>query len=142
MTFDIAMHDAEVVHVEVHSGAVEGHLYSLRHRNFNRALHVQHCKQTVVHQLVHDYDVWNRRSTAHQKCNVWMSKDALHHYFVLNFRKQLVGDVRIENFLNSHGCTIEETFVDDRKATLTDLLADLNVAHCNLAHSWHNWQTT
>jgi len=71
-----------------------------------------------------------------------MSKDALHHYFVLNFRKQLVSYVRVENFLNSDRCSIEETFVDDRKATLTDLLTNLNVAHCNLPHSWNNWQTT
>ena len=139
MTFDIAVHDTQVVHVQVHSGAVEGHLYSHRHRNFYRALHVQHIKQTVVDQLVNDHDVWNRRSTAHQKCNVWMSQDALHHYFVLNFRKQLVSDVRVENFLNSHRCSIEKTLVDDRKATLTDLLTNLNVTHCNLAHSWNNW---
>ncbi len=35
--------------------------------------------------------------------------------------------------------TFEKTFVDDRKATLTDLLTNLNVTHCNLAHSWNNW---
>ena len=48
MTFDIAMDNAEVVHVQVDTSAVKSNSYSHGQGDFDSALHVKHIKQTVV----------------------------------------------------------------------------------------------
>ena len=49
VTLDVAVHDSQVVHVQVHSGAVERDFDSRRHPDLDISLHVQHRKQAVVH---------------------------------------------------------------------------------------------
>ena len=54
-----------------------------------------------------------------------MPQDALHDDFVLDFLKQVFGDIRIKNFLNSYRCSIQLSLVDYREATLADLFIEL-----------------
>lgn len=58
-----------------------------------------------------------------------MSKDTLHDNLVLDFHKQLVCDVRVENFLDCDRSAVELTLVDHGKATLANLLAHLDIVH-------------
>lgn len=66
MALDVAVHNAQVVHVQVYSGAVEGHLNSPAHRQVNRALHVQEIKEARVNELVNYDDVGDRRRAPHE----------------------------------------------------------------------------
>ena len=54
-----------------------------------------------------------------------MPQDALHDDFVLDFLKQVFGDIWIKNFLNSYRCSIQLSLVDYREATLADLFIEL-----------------
>ena len=71
--------------------------------------------------LKDNYNFRNSWHYAHQKGNVRMPQDALHDDFVLDFLKQVFGDIRIKNFLNSYRCSVQFSLVDYRKATLADL---------------------
>ena len=142
MTFDVPMDNAQVVHVEVHSGAVEGNFHSLGERKVDIALHVEHVEQTVVYELVNDHDVGDRRNTSHQQGNGWVTQNALHHDFVLDFSKQFIRDVGVKNFLDSYRSTVEQSFVDNREATLADLLSNLDIRCGDLAHSWYLRKST
>ena len=62
---------------------------------------------------------------AHQKGNVRMPQDALHDDFVLDFLKQVFGDVWIKNFLNCYRCSVQFSLVDYREATLANLFIKL-----------------
>ena len=66
MTFDIAMHNAEVVHIEVYTGAVKSDFDTQRHGKLNITLHVQHSEKTVVHEFIYNNDVWDRWTAAHE----------------------------------------------------------------------------
>jgi hypothetical protein len=103
---------------------------------------MQNCEQTIIHELVHDYDIRNGRAAAHEQSDVWVSKNALHHNFVLYFRQKLIGDVGVKNFLDSHWSSIELALMNHRESTLTDLLANLDVRHSDLSHACYGRQPT
>jgi len=113
VTFNVSVDNAQVVHVQVDSGAVQGNFHSLRQRQLHIPLHMQHVEQTVVHQLVDDHDVWDCRAASHEEGDVRVSQNALHHDFILDLSQQLVSDVRVENFLDCNRGAIEETLMDD-----------------------------
>ena len=49
VTFDVTVHNSQVVHVQVHSCAIERDFDSGRHPYFDISLHVQHCEQAIVY---------------------------------------------------------------------------------------------
>ena len=106
VTLDVAMDDPQIVHIGVNAGAVQGDLHSLGQGQLYVALHVQHVEQTVVYQFVHDYDVRDRWRATHQKGDVRVSQNTLHDDFILDFSKQFIRDVRVENFLDRHRSSI------------------------------------
>ena len=87
VTFDIAMHDAEIVHVEVDAGAVKSDLDTNRHWKLDISLHVKHGKKTIVHELVDYHNVWDGWAAAHEKSDVRVPQDALHYNLVLNLHQ-------------------------------------------------------
>ena len=68
-----------------------------------------------------------------------MSENALHHDLVLNFSQKVVGDVRIENFLDCDRSSIQQPFVNNREATLANLFADLAVINGNFTNARYDW---
>lgn len=106
------MDDAQVMHVQVDSGTVQGYLDAHGHAQLDIAFHVQHGEEAIVNELVHDHDVGDRGTAAHEKGNVWVPQNALHDNLVLNFSQQLVSDARVEDFFNGDWCTVEASFVN------------------------------
>ena len=127
------------MHVEVNAGAVEGNLHSLRQGYLHGTLHMEHGKETVVHQLVDNDNVGNRGTATHEQGNVRVSKNALHHNFILNLGQKLVRDVRVKDFFNGDWSAIEKALVNHRETSLTNLLRNLNIVHGDFTHTWHNW---
>lgn len=112
MAFDVAVHNAQIVHVKVHAGAVQGNFYPHGHRQVQSALHMQHVKQTAVHELVDYHNVRDRRTAAHEERDVRVAQNALHYDLILNLRKKLVRYVWVEDFLYGYGRAIQQSFVD------------------------------
>ena len=88
------------MHIKVYSGTVECDFDSKFQWDLLSALHMQQRKQTIVNQFIDNYNVWDRGTASHKQCNVWMPQNALHHDLVLNFSKQLISYVRVEDFLD------------------------------------------
>ena len=141
VTLDVTMNDAKIVHVKIYAGTVEDNLHAQRHRHLNVSLHVERREQAVVDQFVNDHDVGDRRTAAHEQGNVWVPQNALHDNFVLNLRQQLICDIRVKDFLNCHRSAVQRAFMNDRKASLANLLSDLDVSHCDLPYAWDGRQT-
>ena len=140
VTLDVAVHDAQVVHVEVDARAVEGNVDARAQAQLRVPLHVEQREETVVDELVHDHDVGDARAAAHEQGDVRVPQDRLHHDFVLNLGQQFVRDVRVENLLNRHGRAVEQALVDHRETALADLLVDFQVRDADLAHAGHRWK--
>ena len=79
------------------------------------------------HDLEDDHyigDLWHH---THEKDDVWVSQDTLHNDFVVDFCEQIICKSWVKDFLDCYWSSIEEAFVDDRKATLRNLLSNFNV---------------
>ena len=66
VTFNVAMDDAEIVHVEVDASTVKSDLYTNRHRKLDISLHVKHGEEAIVYKLVDYHDVWDGRTATHE----------------------------------------------------------------------------
>ena len=71
-----------------------------------------------------------------------MPQDTLHNNLVLNFSQEIVGHLRVEDLLDGYWGTVEETLMDDREATLADLVTKLEIIHGDLSHSGHHRKST
>lgn len=91
--------------------------------------------------LKHNHYVGYFGHDPHQQGDVWMAQDCLHHYFVLDFREQVIRDRRVENLLDRNWRAVQCALVDDAEAALADLLAELEVLDLYLAHAWHRRQS-
>ena len=129
MALDVPMHDSQIVHVQVDAGAVETDLNARFQRDFHGSFHVQQGEQTVVNELIHNDNVWDRGTASHEQSDIWVPQNALHHNFILYFQEELIRDARVKNFLDGYWSAIEEAFMDDREPTLADLFSYLDITH-------------
>ena len=67
----------------------------------------------MLYKFENDVNVWNLGDDTHKHGYVWVSKDALHHDFVLNFLQELICYSWIDDFFDGYRCSIEFTSVDD-----------------------------
>ena len=81
----------------------------------------------MLNEFENDVNVWNLGDDTHKHGYVWMSEDALHYDFVLNFLEELVCYSWVDDFLDGDGGTIEFTSVDDRETTLGYLFSKFYV---------------
>mmetsp|Transcript_4446 Transcript_4446/g.7579 ORF Transcript_4446/g.7579 Transcript_4446/m.7579 type:complete len:397 (+) Transcript_4446:454-1644(+) len=142
MAFDVAVHDADVVHVLEGDGRVARDFQPQLGRDLQLALlHVQQVEErALAHVLEHDVDVGDLGDHAHQDGDVRVPQDALHHDFVLDLLQQVVGQARVEDLLDGYGRAVQLALVDDGEAALTYLLGDLDVLNGDFPHAGHSGQ--
>jgi hypothetical protein len=75
-------------------------------------------KTSLFDELENDVNIWNLWNDTHKHGNIWMSKDALHYDFILNFLQKFVCNSWIDNFLDGTWSTIEFTLMNYRETTL------------------------
>ena len=74
---------------------------------------VQHVVQRTLCYVFKDYhDVLSIRHDSHQKHNVRMPQNTLHHHLILNFLQQLFRQPWVKYFLDGHGSPVQEALVD------------------------------
>lgn len=115
-----------MMHIFENDGYVSGDSYSFFGAYLHGVfLHVKQIEKTsLLYKFENDVNVWNFRDNTHQHGNVWVSKDALHHNFVLNFLQELVCYSWVDDFLDGDWGAIEFTIVDDRETTLAYLISN------------------
>ena len=65
MRFNITVHDAQVMHIEIDAGTVKGDFNTKRQWDFDGAFHMQRIKQIVVNKFVYNNDVGDRWTATH-----------------------------------------------------------------------------
>ena len=74
MAFDIAVHDAQIVHILKYSGSVQSHFDSLPKVQLNLVLlHMKQTKHALIHVFKNNHDVGNLGHYPHQQTNVWVA---------------------------------------------------------------------
>lgn len=63
--------------------------------------------------LEHNHNVRDSRHHSHDKSDVGVSQDTLHHYLILNFGEEVVSHLGIEDLLDSDWSVVESSLVDD-----------------------------
>ena len=143
LALNITMNNAESMHIVVHLSCLETNFQSFLYRQLYLFLHVKHLKQrALIDMLKYYYDIWNRRDDTHKQSDIRVSQDTLHDNLVLYFLEQLIGDVRIKNFLYGHRRSIECTFVDYRETTLSNLFTKFYILFCDFSNSRNWWEST
>ena len=99
------MDDAQVMHVQVDSGTVQGYLDAHGHAQLDIAFHVQHGEEAIVNEIT-------MLGIEGQQPMRRVPQNALHDNLVLNFSQQLVSDAGVEDFFNGDWCTVEASFVN------------------------------
>ena len=117
LTLDVSVDDAEGMHILENACHIKGNSEPLRKRQLDFACaSLFHMKQvekaSLFHVLENNHDVRDLRYHAHEQCYVGVSKDALHHDFILNFGKQLICQPWVEDFLDCYRRAIQEAFMD------------------------------
>ena len=88
----------------------------------------------------HDNNIRNLRHNSHQRNNLRMPQNTLHHDLILNFLKEVVCYLWVKNFLDSTRSVVECTFVNNWESSLTNLLTELDIWHLNFSDSWYHGQ--
>ena len=100
---------------------------------FNRNLHLFLKMEKIVKGAVHVFkdndNVRDLGYNTHKQDNIWVAKDALHYYFVLDFVEEFICETRVKDFLNCYCCPIELAFVNHREASLAYLFTHLYFVH-------------
>ena len=74
MAFDIAVHDAQIVHILKYSGGVQSHFDPLPKVQLNLVLlHMKQTKHALIHVFKNNHDVGNLGHYPHQQTNVWVA---------------------------------------------------------------------
>ena len=86
MTLDVSVHNAKVMHVLKDSSCISSDSNPFLGTQVNRLFfHVKHViERALRHMLKHYVDIRDLWDHSHKDGDVWMSQDALHHYFVLD----------------------------------------------------------
>ena len=75
------------MHIFENNGYISGDSYSFSGAYlYCSFFHMKQIKETsLLYKFENDVNVWNLGDDTHKHGYVWVSKDALHHDFVLNF---------------------------------------------------------
>lgn len=129
------------MHILEYSCSIQSYFQSSFQRQVDQHFfHVQQSEQTALRNMLeNNHYVWDFGHHTHKQSNVWMPQNWLHHYFVLNFSKQIVSNRWIEYFFYGHRCSVKRAFMDHWETSLPNLLTKLQIIQRNLSHT-RNWR--